>query len=146
MNSIIIFAGAFCLIAIAFLLILRNVIHSRITIIYAKYQLQDAIIVTKNANFFGQKSLSYRQIRGNGVLALTSDKLFFEMWLPKKGIEIPIKRITNIDNPIQFLGKTELRSLLKVTFINQNGQTDSAAWQISELDHWMNELHKLLIK
>ncbi len=146
MNLIIIFAGAFCLIVIAFLLILRNVIHSRISKIYAKYQLQDAIIIVKNANFFGQKSLGYIQIRGNGVLALTSDKLFFEMWLPKKGIEIPINRITYINNPIQFLGKTKLRSLLKVTFINQNGQTDSAAWQISELDRWTNELHKLLMK
>lgn len=146
MNRIIIFAGPFCLIVIAFLLILRNVIHLRIRKIYAKYQLQDAIIIVKNANFFGQKSLGYGQVRGNGVLALTSDKLFFEMWLPKKDIEIPINRITNIDNPIQFLGKTKLRPLLKVTFINQNGQTDSAAWQISELDRWTNELHKLLMK
>jgi hypothetical protein len=36
------------------------------------------------------------------------------------------------------------KPLLKATFKNYNGKTDSAAWFVRELDKWNNILNKLI--
>ncbi|HUT80287.1 MAG TPA: hypothetical protein VMZ29_03715 [Candidatus Bathyarchaeia archaeon] len=105
---------------------------------------KDIIRVFAGANFFGQESSGVWQIRGNGVLLLTSDELFFEMWMPKRKTSIPISSIIKVDTTKWHLGKTKNRLLLKVIFTNENGQTDSAAWLIRDLDQWLISIKGLI--
>jgi len=102
------------------------------------------VSVKSNANFFGQESLGYSQMRGNCSLVITEDEIFSEMWLPKKSITIPITSVVSIETPKSFLGKSRGRPLLKVVFINKNGLNDSAAWQVSDLSETVKLLKTLV--
>lgn len=108
--------------------------------IMEKYVGKDVIRSSIGANFFGQESLKLRQVSGNGVLILTSDELYFEMWLPKRVYRIQIHSIIDIEETIWHLRKTKNRPLLKIIFTNSMGETDSAAWIVKDLDLWINDL------
>lgn len=114
--------------------------------ILTKFSEQNIILSSIGANYFGQESLGVKQVRGNGVLILTDYDLFFEMWIPSREISIPLKDITKIDNPKWHLKKTRYRPLLKVYFINKNGKEDSTAWQVRELENWINILNNKIRK
>jgi hypothetical protein len=101
-------------------------------------------LVSSNPNFYGQYSLGRSQIRGNGVLILTSDSLFFEMYFPKKKFNFPLRNIRNVDTVKSFLGKTQFRQLLRITFINNKGEEDSAAWLVKNLDIWINRIEQII--
>jgi len=104
---------------------------------------RNILLISKGANFFGQKSKGLSQVRGNGVLLLTDKELYFGMWTPKKEIKIPIIAIKSIENPKSFLGKSMFRKLLKVTFENDYNEIDEAAWYVKDLDSWNRELELL---
>ncbi|NHJ85704.1 MAG: hypothetical protein FK734_09600 [Asgard group archaeon] len=114
--------------------------------ILEKFEGSDIIRSFAGANFFGQESRGLWQFRGNGVLILTSKELFFEMWMPKKVSNIPIKNIVKVEKAKWHLRKSKNRLLLKIIFINEEGQTDSAAWLIRDLDDWINALDRLMQK
>ena len=66
------------------------------------------------------------------------------MWKPKKELVIPIKSISDISNPKSHMHRSVFRPLLKVSFKNENGEYDSAAWYVKNLDKWNQVLNKLL--
>ncbi|MHA2035336.1 MAG: hypothetical protein ACW972_00870 [Promethearchaeota archaeon] len=98
------------------------------------------------ANFFGLESLGSWKVRGNGVLALTEDKLLFGMWKPIKELYIPVKSITKITNPKSHMHRSVFRPLLKVIFKNEKGENDSAAWFVQDLNTWNDILNSLILK
>jgi len=108
--------------------------------ILKKFEDKDIIRVFVGANFFGQESLKLRQVRGNGVLVLTSKELYFEMWIPKRVFRIPLYSIIDFEETKWHLRKTKNRPLLKIIFTNQKGETDSAAWIVRDLDLWVNDI------
>jgi len=114
--------------------------------IMKKFEGKKVIGAFGSANFFGVESKGVRQVRGNGVLVLTDEKLYFEMWVkPKTIIEIPIKSITKIDIVKSHLHKSKFRPLLKVNFTNGIGEHDSIAWMVNNLEEWRNALEKLIL-
>jgi hypothetical protein len=66
------------------------------------------------------------------------------MWKPKKELLIPLESILKISNPKSHMHQSIFKPLLKATFKNYNGKTDSAAWFVRELDKWNNILNKLI--
>ncbi|WP_371805864.1 hypothetical protein [Candidatus Lokiarchaeum ossiferum] len=97
---------------------------------------------TGSCNFFGLESKGRKQIRGNGVLVLTTQELCFQMYLPTREWRIPLSSITSIETPKSHLGKTKFRPLLMVKFINNEGLPDSIAWWILELDKWVKDIQQ----
>jgi hypothetical protein len=93
--------------------------------------------IDPRASFFGQESSGAAQMRGNGTLILTDSDLIFEMWVPNKQLRIPLRSIQTIENPLSFLGKSRGIKLLKVVYTNDQGATDSMAWQVIDLAGWM---------
>lgn len=106
----------------------------------ARDRFPNAKAIISGASFFGQESLGAMQGRGNGTLVLTDSELYFERWLLKREYRIPLNAIQGIETPSSFLGKTRFTPLLKVVFRNANGQPDSIAWQVPDL----NGLKRLL--
>ena len=96
----------------------------------------------QSANFFGQESKGVAQMRGNGVLLLTKEEIFFEMLVPKKELHIPISNISDIETPKSFLGKSKFMPLLKVKFKNDQGESDAAAWLVRDLAGWKEAIEK----
>jgi hypothetical protein len=123
----------------------KKLFQKRINEIIDKFSDKNIIISLNSANFFGQQSRKSTQVRGNGVLILTAEELFFEMWRPKKILQIPISSIIKIEITKSFLHKSKFRTLLKVVFTNKEGEEDAAAWWVSSLDKWIEELEKIKI-
>ena len=97
-----------------------------------------------SANFFGRDSLKKNQPRGNGVLAIFNETLYFELYVPRKSMEIPLSMITGVERGTSFLGKSKLTPLLIVHFLNEFGQDESAAWQVKNLPTWEKMLNQTL--
>ena len=121
----------------------KKLFQKRIDEIMDKFSEKDVIISLNSANFFGQQSRKSTQVRGNGVLILTAEELYFEMWRPKKILQIPISSVLEIEITKSFLRKSVFRKLLKIVFTNQEGEEDAAAWWVTSLDKWIAELEKL---
>ena len=121
----------------------RKLFQKRINEIMDKFKGKDIIISLKSANFFGQQSRKSLQTRGNGVLVLTHKDLYFEMWHPKKVLQIPTSAILKVEITKSFLHKSVFRKLLKVVFQNESGEEDAAAWWVTSLDKWIEELKKV---
>ena len=123
----------------------KKLFKTRISEILDKFKDKNIILSLNSANFFGQQSRKSTQVRGNGVLILTTEDLYFEMWRPKKILQIPINSILKIEITKSFLHKSVFRKLLKVVFTNQEGEEDAAAWWVTSLDKWIEELEKVKI-
>lgn len=121
----------------------KKLFQKRIDEIMDKFQGKDIIISLNSANFFGQQSHKSLQMRGNGVLVLTQKELYFEMWHPKKVLQISTSTISNVEITKSFLHKSVFRKLLKVIFQNENGEEDAAAWWVTSLDKWIDKLEKI---
>jgi len=109
-----------------------------------RFRDKKVVTVKSGANFFGQESLGYSQMRGNCSLVITEDEIFSEMWLPKRSFTIPVASIVSIETPKSFLGKSRGRPLLKVVFTNENGVNDSAAWQVRGLSETVKLLRDIV--
>lgn len=113
---------------------LKKIFKKRINEVYEKYKDKNILIADDVSNFFGLESLGVWKVRGNGVLLLTEEELIFGMWKPKKDLLIPMKSIIEVTNPKSHMHRAIFRPLLKIIFRNENGETDSAAWYVRELD------------
>jgi len=112
--------------------------------ILEKFNEGDIIIYSKGANFFGQECKGLKQIRGNGVLILTKEELFFQIFLPKRILRIPLKNIKNVTTESRHLRKVKHVELLKVNFINEDKKEDSAAWWVKNLEGWTTKIDALI--
>ena len=118
---------------------------NRIKEILAKFQENDIVKVSESANYFGLESKGVKQIRGNGVLILTKEKLYYEMWVkPKTIIEISNDSIQKIESVKSHLKKSRFQNLLKVIFTNERGNDDSVAWLVRDLEEWIRLLEKII--
>jgi len=136
-------AGALFLVAVL-VLFLKRLQTGAMEEVLREYPLHTHVIVSPMANMFGLKSRGVKQIRGNGVLVLTSSLLYFRMILPAKKILIPVSSITGVETPKSFAGKSKGVRLLKVDFRATNGKSESAAWLVDRLEEWVSGLHKLI--
>jgi hypothetical protein len=106
----------------------------------------NALLVVPGANFFGQESAGVGQVRGNGTLVLTSNVLIFEMWVPQRTVKIPLDRITSVDTVKSFLAKTRGVPLLRVSFQQENGLPDAAAWQVRDVEGVMAAIQEQIVR
>jgi len=100
----------------------------------------EVILHQDGVNFFGRKSLGFGQVRGNGLLILTERKLLFRQAAPSRWFEVPIDRITGIENPRSFMGKGFVGGLLVVNYTNEHGEADAIGWAIRDFNSWNNLL------
>lgn len=108
--------------------------------LWQRYRPEDLLYHEPNANSFGQTSLGVTQVRGNGVLALTADELWFRMWVPARALAVSRSAIVRVSTVTSHLGKTEFRDLLFVEWRLDDGATDSIAFLVADLDRWLTVL------
>jgi hypothetical protein len=107
-----------------------------------RFNKQDILGATTKANFFGVKSKRGRQIRGNGALVLTKDKLYFLRAVPEKEYVIPVDSIVKVSMPLFFNGKSVFYPLLCVHYMGDNGE-DEMAWAIKNPKQWKEAIENL---
>jgi len=125
---------------------LQKIFKKRIIEIYEKFKDKEILISDDKANFFGLESLGVWKVRGNGVLLLAKEELFFGMWKPKRDLLILVRNIIEISNPKSHMHRSVYRPLLKIVFKNDRGESDSAAWYVRELNKWNQILNESIAK
>jgi hypothetical protein len=133
-------AGFVLIISIATIFSLKKIIKKRISNLKKRFNEYKIIEYERFANCFGVQSKGYVQIRGNGILLLTKQFLFFQMIFPKKELLLPLSDIRESKITMSHLGKTKGKKLLKIVFTNDSGKKDSVAFLVSNLDIWMKQL------
>jgi hypothetical protein len=97
---------------------------------------REILRVAPMVQFFGAASAGHGQWRGNGTLVLNPDRLYFEMWAPRRELSIPLAGVTHVDTARGHLGKYTARPLLRIVWRSATGD-DAAAWQLRDLDEWL---------
>lgn len=129
---------------VTLVLLLKRLQSRALEEVLREYPAYTHVIISPMANMFGLKPPGIKQIRGNGVLVLTSSLLCFRMLIPAKKLIIPVSSITGVETPKSFAGKTKGVKLLKIDFRTADGKTESAAWLVDRLEEWISGLHKLI--
>lgn len=86
------------------------------------------------AHYLGDDSITGKQNRGQGVLVLAADELYYIRLHPKMEMSIPLKRIQRIVNPTTFLGINSPSPLLQVHFLQEDGTGASVAWKLRDTE------------
>ncbi|MDZ7731833.1 MAG: hypothetical protein U5R31_00825 [Acidimicrobiia bacterium] len=97
-------------------------------------------LLDPSANFFGLESRGVWQVRGNGCLAVTADRVVFRQLAPRRDVVIPRERILAVEPVRWHLGKRRRHELLRIAWWGES-VTDRAAWLLSRnLRRWLDEL------
>ncbi|MDP2345167.1 MAG: hypothetical protein Q8O67_29755 [Deltaproteobacteria bacterium] len=98
------------------------------------------VCIDEQANFFGVETKGAAQARGNGCLTATDQHLVFVQWVPRRDLVIRRTRIVAVERTRWHLGKSVGRDLLKVRFLNEEGQDDAVAFSVADLPAWERAL------
>lgn len=133
---------------LAFLLAILGLIYAQVKkklheVIANKFDKQEILGATTQANFFGVKSKGSAQVRGNGALVLTKKELYFIRAVPSKEYSIPISAIRKVSLPKTFNGKLTFVPLLCVHYDTKNGE-DSIAWALKNAKKWKDAIEKMI--
>ncbi len=93
------------------------------------------VVRSSKANFYGLASAGAGQVRGLGMLALTADELVFVQLVPDREVRVPRAAISSVRVERSYLGKTQGRDLLVVTWADDEG-----AWDVPDVATWSGEL------
>lgn len=111
--------------------------------IQQKFDPNDIVGATTNANFFGIKSKGFRQIRGNGALVLTREQICVVRALPFQAFFIPIDSVKTVSISRSFNGKTVFKELLCVCF-SAEGREDAVAIAVDRPERWKKSIESII--
>ena len=97
-----------------------------------------------NANFGGIRSLGQSQCKGNGILVLTDNEIFFSQYCcgGEDGIAIPLDKINNVKSESTYLGRTQLGMKHLIIEYQVDGKEDAIGFLLRDLKSWMDKLQK----
>jgi len=127
-------------VAVVLVRVLRGLSNKALREVISDWEAEGVIILDKSSNFFGCESMESLQMRGNGVLVLTQSGIRFRMWLPELILKIDWPNIHDVETVRTHLGKTIFKPLIKITFINKTGESDSAAWFVKNHEQWLEAI------
>ncbi|MFQ5632899.1 MAG: hypothetical protein ACE5I1_29370 [bacterium] len=98
----------------------------------------------KCAVFRAQESSGYSQSQGMGYLVLTDNELYFERTFLRKVLQIPTTTITKVRETKRLGGQNPGKPMLKINFIDYEGNKDSIALTVKELTKWQKEISSVM--
>jgi hypothetical protein len=108
-----------------------------------RYPSEQLLNSTSSVNCFGLTSLGRWQVRGNGVMALTEQELWFKAFIYSLDITIKLEEITSVELVNSHLGKRVFgRQLLKVNFRKE--ADDSIAFLVGNPEGWKQQMEQLV--
>lgn len=102
----------------------------------------DVLLSETLAQSYGQQSRGATQLRGSGALALTSNELYFLLYVPQRELRIPLASVKAVSMPHSHLGKSGGVKLLHVLFTHEGGD-DAIAWRLPDPEAWKAKLDAL---
>lgn len=129
-----------CGVFVLALLLVRRTGNRTLEMVEQELGGEGVIVTDRAANFFGLESGPLGQTRGNGCLVLTGRSIAFFMFVPKRRIDISLERVTRLEAPMWWKGKSVGRKLLAIYFNDMDGREDAAAFYVRDRDRWVAEI------
>jgi hypothetical protein len=114
--------------------------------IEARFGSRPILAMSFGVNFFGSASEPGKPRRSSGFLLLLSDQLFYRSRVKKIELEIPRARIARVYHDRAHKGVDLHQSLVKIDFLNDQNQKDTAAFKVPYPPQWMQAIENALIK
>ena len=108
-----------------------------------RFEGQDIIMKTFEANFLGLKSHGPRQRRGIGALVLTKDQLSFSLLGRRREVVIPVEKMCFVTLKNHYMEQDLRFPMLYVEYPIKKFM-DHGAWFVDEPEKWMDAI-KLLV-
>lgn len=112
----------------------------------ARFGSRQILAMSFGVNFFGRASEPGKPRRSSGFLLLLSDQLFYRSRVKKIELEIPGNRIARIYHDRHHKGVNLHQSLVKIDFLNDQNQKDTAAFKVPYPPQWMQAIENAFIK
>ena len=97
-------------------------------------------------NFFGKATEPGKPRRSSGFLLLLNDALFYRSRVKKIELEIRGTRIARVYHDRSHKGVDLHQSLVKIDFLNDQNQKDTAAFKVPYPPQWINAIENNLLK
>ncbi|MGD2186112.1 MAG: hypothetical protein PVI71_08290 [Desulfobacterales bacterium] len=97
-------------------------------------------------NFFGSATEPGKPRKSSGFLLLLSDQLFYRSRIKKIELEIPAARIERVYHDRAHKGVDLHQSLVKIDFLNDQNQKDTAAFKVPYPPQWMQAIENAFLK
>ncbi len=107
---------------------------------------QKILAMSFGVNYFGRASESGPPRKSSGFLLLLSDRLFYRSRLKKIELEIPGSSIARVYHDRSHKGTNLHQSLVKINFINEQNEKDTAAFKVPYPPQWMQAIENTLLK
>ena len=101
---------------------------------------QPILAVSFGVSYFGRTSEPKPPRRSSGFLLLLSDRVFYRSRIAGLELEIPGRRITRIYHGTGHKGVDLHQSLMKLDFVNESGEPDTAAFRVPYPPQWMQAI------
>ena len=104
------------------------------------------VAMSFGVNYFGSATEPGSPRRSSGFLLLLSDRVFYRSRFKKLELEIPANRIARIYHDKSHKGVDLHQSLVKIDFINDKNEKDTAAFKVPYPPQWINAIENSLLK
>ena len=104
------------------------------------------IAMSFGVNYFGSATEPGAPRKSSGFLILLPDRLFYRSRLKKLELEIPAARIARVYHDRSHKGADLHQSLVKIDFINDKNEKDTAAFKVPYPPQWINAIENSLLK
>lgn len=111
----------------------QNLVMERVE---SKISGQKIIMPTEHIMFRAVESSGYSQTSGMGYIALTEEYLFFELVLLDLVITVPTNKLCGAEFVRRLKGVSPIRKMLRIMFVNENGEDDSLAINVKDMEKW----------
>jgi hypothetical protein len=107
---------------------------------------QKILAMSFGVNYFGRASEPGPPRKSSGFLLLLSDRLFYRSRLKKIELDIPGSSIARVYHDRSHKGTNLHQSLVKINFINEQNEKDTAAFKVPYPPQWMQAIENTLLK
>jgi len=104
------------------------------------------VAISFGVNYFGSAAEPGKPRKSSGFLLLLSDQLFYRSRVKKIELEIPATRIARVYHDRTHKGVDLHQSLVKIDFLNDHNQKDTAAFKVPYPPQWMQAIENTLLK
>ena len=104
------------------------------------------IAMSFGVNYFGSATEPGAPRKSSGFLILLPDRLFYRSRLKKLELEIPAARIARVYHDRSHKGADLHQSLVKIDFINDKNEKDTAAFKVPYPPQWINAIESNLLR
>lgn len=101
---------------------------------------QNVIMPVEHMMFRAVESSGYSQTSGMGYMALTENSLYFELVVLDLAITVPTSMLRGAEFVRRLKGVSPVRRMLRIMFVNEEGEEDSIAVNVKEMERWKNAI------